>query len=250
MVKNIPLLRDILPGPDPRPPMSISLLARELNVPVSRVLPLVEEGYIRRIGPETVEAPSAAGLAWLRSWFQPALAKPLFSQKDIAELLEIEDSAVPRLLAAHDVPICHDAALGLTVSLWGVRRLLLEVLSTGTRFDRQALLWFLVGDPSRLCPPFDDRLEKEIERIAQLPEPTKTRRREMLLKQWRDASAASGVETSANGERLKRQFTRLNDARREKSGPKTAPSAETAPDLAPPDQNKPSQTMPRHELLS
>lgn len=201
-----PLLRDILPGPDPRPPMPIALLARELNVPVSRILPLIEEGYIRRVGPETVEAPLPAGLAWLRSWFQPSQAKPLFSKHDIADLLEIEESAVPRLLAAHEIPAVHDPALGLTVSTWGVRRLLVEVLSKGPRFDRQALLWFLIGSPADTCPSFDEALEKEIERIAQLPEPTRSMRREALLRQWQDAQQVADVGCSKNTERLMKRL--------------------------------------------
>lgn len=205
-MQTIPLLRDILPGPDPRPPMSISLLARELNVPVSRVLPLIEEGYIHRIGPETVEAPSAAGLEWLRSWFQPALAKPLLSQSDMAELLEVEGKDIPGLAAAHDIPVTYDAALGLTFSLWSARRLLLEVLGTGERFDRIALLWFLLGNPASACPPFEDRLEKEIARIASLPEPTRSVRREALLGQWRDAQAVADVGCSKNAERLMKRL--------------------------------------------
>lgn len=206
MVKYIPLLKDILPGPEPRPPMPIALLARELNVPVSRVLPLIDEGYIRRVGPETVEAPQPAGLAWLRSWFQPAQAKPLFSKKDIADLLEIEESAVPRLLAAHDIQAVYDPALGLAVSAWGTRRLLMEVLSKGPRFDRQALLWFLIGNPIDACPPFDEMIEQEIERIAQLPEPTRSTRKEALLKQWQDAEAVAGVGCSKHAEKLMRKL--------------------------------------------
>ena len=202
----IPLLRDILPGPDPRPPMPLALLAKELNVPISKLLPLVEQGYLRTIDSQTVEAPPPAGLLWLRQWFQPVQAKPLFSQSDIAALLEVEESAIPSLLAAHDIPTCHDPALGLTVSLWGARRLLLEVLSTGARFDRQALLWFLVGDPASTCPPFDQRVEDEIQRVAKLPEPARSIRREALLEQWADAKAVVGIQVPESVEKAFRKL--------------------------------------------
>ena len=191
---TIPLLRDILPGPDPRPPISLSLLAKELNVPPSRLVPLIEQGYIRSIDGQTVESPPPAGLIWLRNWFQPAHAKPLLSAKDLADLLGIEEKAIPALAAAHDAPVTHDPALGLTFSVRAARTLLLEVLSGGVRFDRQALLWFLIGDPGKLCPDFSENLEREIQRVAELPEPARSIRREAILAQWRDAKAIAGIE--------------------------------------------------------
>jgi len=203
---SIPLLRDILPGPHPRPPISLSLLAKELNVPVCRLIPLVEQGYLRAIDATTVEAPTQAGLVWLRGWFQPLQAKPLFSARDIAGMLEIEENTIPALLAAHDVPVMHDPALGMVMSLWAARRLMMEVLSQGPRFDRQALLWFLVGDPKKACPDFDQRLEDEIQRIAQLEEPTRSIRREALLDAWRDAKAVAGIEAA---ESVEKAFRRL-----------------------------------------
>jgi hypothetical protein len=153
-----------------------------------------------------VESPTREGLLWLRGWFQPAQGKPLFSTADIASLLEIEENAVPGLLAAHDIPTTHDNALGLVVSLWGARRLLLECLSTGTRFDRIALLHFLIGDPKKLAPDFSEQLEAEIERIGQLEEPARSIRREALLAQWKDARAVAGLEAL---ERVENAFRRL-----------------------------------------
>lgn len=186
--------------------MSLSLLAKELNVPVSKLLPLIEQGYLRTIDPQTVEAPPPAGLLWLRQWFQPPLAKPLFSQADIAAILEIEESAVPALAAAHDAPVSFDPALGVTFSLWAARRLILDTLSTGTRFDRQALIWFLLGNPANACPPFQKQLELEIERVGELPEPERSIRKEGLLRHWRDAKALVGIEAL---ESVEKAFRRL-----------------------------------------
>lgn len=205
MVNNIPLLRDILPAPDRQPPISLSLLAKELNVPVEKIIPLVEHGYLRSIDPMTVEAPSPSALLWLRSWFQPAMAKPLFSLRDLADLLEIRENSVLSLLAAHDVPTVVDPALGPVVSLWGARKAILECLSDGPRFDRQALVWFLCGrlDPR---PPFSEVVEAEIQRIAKLDEPMRSIRREQFLAQWADAEAVAGVEAP---ETIKKSLRRL-----------------------------------------
>jgi hypothetical protein len=203
---SIPLLRDILPGPDPRPPISLSLLAKELNVPISCLTPLVEQGYLKAIDSQTVEAPTKEGLLWLRGWFQPAQAKPLFSARDIAGILDVEEGTIPALAAAHDAPVTHDAALGLTFSVWSARNLIMAVLSTGVRFDRQALLWFLVGDPSRACPDFRQTIEDEVQRVGQLKEPMRSIRREALLANWKDAKAVAGVE---GPESVEKQFRRL-----------------------------------------
>lgn len=203
---TIPLLRDILPGPERRPPMSLALLAKELNVPVSRLMPLVEMGYLRAIDSQTVESPLPAGLLWLRGWFQPPQAKPLFSAKDIATLLGIEEEAVPALAAAYDVPVGHDPALGVTFSVWAARRLIMGVLGTGVRFDRQAMLHFLIGDPAKACPRFEQSLENEIQRVAELPEPARSIRRENLLAHWKDAKAVSGVQAPEKVETLMRRL--------------------------------------------
>lgn len=186
--------------------MALSLLARELNVPVDRLTPLVENGYLRAIDAVTVEAPPPAGLLWLRGWFQPPMAKPLLSAKDVADLLGVEEHTIPALAAAHDAPMVVDPALGLTFSTWAARRLILEVLSTGVRFDRMALLWHLIGNPAKACPPFSQQVEDEIARIAELPEPARSIRREDLLAQWRDAKAVAGVEPP---EDVERSFRRL-----------------------------------------
>ena len=175
------------------PPISISLLAKELNVPQERILPLIQHGYLKCIDETTVEAPSKEGLLWLRQWFQPAQAKPLFSARDIAELLKISEQSVPSVLAAHDIPAIHDPALGLCVSTFGARRLLMECMSTGTRFDRIALIHFLLNGDNP-CPPFNEALEKEVERINKLPEPTRSIRKDAILGAWKDATALVGAE--------------------------------------------------------
>ena len=200
---TVPLLRDILPGPERRPPISLALLAKELNVPVSRLLPLIEQGYLRAVDSQTVESPLPAGLLWVRGWFQPVQAKPLFSEQDIADLLGVPKGSVAGLAAAHDAPVTFDGALGLTFTTWSARRLILEVLGTGRRFDRSAILHFLL-DGKNPVPPFSEQVEAEIQRIAELPEPTRSIRRENLLTQWRDAVTVSGAEPPAQIEHLMR----------------------------------------------
>lgn len=205
VVNNIPLLRDILPGPDRQPPISLSLLAKELNVPVEKIIPLVEHGYLRSIDPTTIEAPSPAALLWLRSWFQPAMAKGLFSARDIADILSISEKAIPALAAAHDAPVTVDPALGMVFSVWAARKLILEVLGDGVRFDRGAILHFLL-DGQKPCPPFSESVELEIERISKLEEPARSIRKEAFLDAWKAAEAFAGVQAPDG---IKRAMRRL-----------------------------------------
>jgi hypothetical protein len=229
---TIPLLRDILSAKlpldltPPRPPITLSLLARELDVSPQRLFRLVEEGYLPRYSaadhspadhsppsPSTVlSCPPQPALLWLRQWFSPPLYKPMFSIDDVAELLEINAREATRLAAIFDIPLIHDAGLGLMMSAWGVRQLLRAVLSggrteagegegEGQRFDRTWLVWWLMeGDPARLQQPprFTQQLEDEIQRVAGLEEPQRTIRKEQLSQQWKEAKAVAGRD----GERM------------------------------------------------
>lgn len=220
---EIPLLRDILLqqngqlDPAPLPPITLGMLAKELNVPIVRISMLVEGGWLHRAAgheqdPLTssllLRCPPPTALSWLRQFFLPPQAKPLFTAGDILGLLEeagvgegVEMEDVARLAAGYGIPCQYDPALGgdtgLLLSWQSARKLVLEVLAggrrgewEGRRYDRQAVLWFLLQqDPAQaLHPPsFIEQLEEEVARVANLPEPQRTIRAEMLLEQWKDA---------------------------------------------------------------
>ena len=223
--------------------ITLGTLALSLNVPVSRLVPLVVEGYLHSPASNVtvadpppnsytyVETPSQAALLWLRQWFQPARAKLLFSRADVAEILELSERGVVALAAHCRVPVSYDPALdGLVFSVWAVKRLLMAQASggvealrdNGQRFDRQALLWMLLErDPKRMLDPpdFDDALEDELARAAKLPEPSRTARAVALWDQWQDArllaEAAGGVDP-AKVERLDMQFSQLRQLRQDR----------------------------------
>lgn len=214
------------------PVITLATLAKSLNVPIGRLIPLAQHGYLcgRSVGELSgdsyVDALPEAALRWLRQWFMPARAKLLFSMGDVAELMKLPSRRVLEVAAAHDVPVMYDEALGGHLfSAWAVKRLLtIRMLpvtrrgksasqSDGERFDRQALLWRLMeGDPQRAgkLPTFDEALEEEIERVAKLEEPMRGLRARKLMdsfRQTRLVAAATGlpVEDLVDGEdRLRR----------------------------------------------
>lgn len=210
-------------------------MALSLNVPVARLVPLVEQGWLVNTanlngGPVTsqtfVQSPPQPALLWLRQWFQPARAKLLFSRADVAELTGLTEKAVTKLAAICRVPVSYDPALGgLVFSAWAVKRLLMAEASGGVaavetgsqRFDRQALLWMLLEkDPKHaLAPPsFDETLERELTRAANLPESARTMRATSLWEQWQDVKLLADSVRGAvpNAGRLAKadlQFSRL-----------------------------------------
>lgn len=205
---NIPLLSQIFEPPNAgdAPAMTMGNLAVALNVPLSRLEPLALHGWIklRSAGPITskslITSPTEAAISWLRQWFQPVFAKPMFSRLDVAQLLDIDAKDVLELAAAHDVPVIYDPAMGHMFSVWATRNLLKKVLSGGRedsiRFDRIAMLWHLMeGDPQRVAeiPRFDEKLEQEIARVAQLAEPMRSTRSMALVSQFQDARAVLGA---------------------------------------------------------
>ena len=213
---GIPLLSKIFEA-EPGEPVVVTVgsLAKSLNVTMDRLQPIIRDGWIRAVssGPITsqfqVQSPPPEALKWLIQWFQPATAKPLFSKQDMADLLNVPISQVLPIAAAHDIPVVYDSVLGHVWSIWAAKQMLLRLLSGGRgvqRFDRIALFWTLMeGDPKRISrvPTFDQALEDEIERVAQLDEPMRSARSISLMEQFRDArTVIEAAETTGRAGRL------------------------------------------------
>lgn len=226
---DIPLILNLVPLPqDAKPPllsemfkhepsspsppsMSIGSLARALNVMTAELLPFISAGYIRLTPPHqsisshsTIQAIPESAVSWMRSWFLPVYAKGLFSIDNMADLLNILPREVLPLAAAHEVPVMRDAGVGFVFSTWGARTLLLRSIRGRDcpRFDRQAALWsILAEDPEKAAtpPPFSERLEKELERVAKLEEPARSLRSVQLITAMEDAYK---IATSIRGAKI------------------------------------------------
>jgi hypothetical protein len=198
-MQKIPLLSQIFEQEGEPSLITLANLSQSLNVPIDRLEPLCEHGWIKlrsqgKITSQSyVEAPSGAALRWMRQWFQPLWDKPMFSQQDMAQLLNVEAKLVLEVAAAHDAPVIYDPGFGHMFSVWSAKTLLAKMLGGGrvdSRFDRQAMIWNLLdGDPRRVgeLPKFDEQLEIEIERVAKLEEPMRSMRSMALVDQFRDA---------------------------------------------------------------
>jgi hypothetical protein len=201
---QIPLLKDIFE----RPALSkvegiritLGALATSLGVTVSQLAPMVREGLLKKRSEENlitsrtlIDAVPEPALTWMKGWFLPARAKQLFSVENLSDLLGIPMREVLPLAARHDVPVQREPSLGFTFSVWAARTLIERCLRSrehAQRFDRIALLHMLLGEsPEKAAAPpvFDEELEAELARVAQLEEPTRGLRTIEILSALNDA---------------------------------------------------------------
>jgi hypothetical protein len=213
-VNMLPTLKEIFRSSDEPKLATAGTLAGSLSLTIEQLEPFVDAGYIKaRSSPPLttqswIEIPPEAALTWMRSWFQPPQAKPLLSAADMSALLEIEQGEVVKLAARHSIPVTRDPILGWLFSVWGAQKLITCMLrgrpsNYSPRFDRQAMLWWLLqDDPERVAtvPSYNEELEQEIQRVSRLKEPTKTLRAQAIIAQFREAreiAEAAGVDTAA-----------------------------------------------------
>jgi hypothetical protein len=196
-----PLLKEIFAHEPAEKPvhMSVANLCKALNVGVSDIAPFIQQRYIKLVSAghissqATIEAIPEAAIIWMRSWFLPVQAKPLFSLENIADLLNVTVREVLPLCAQHEIPVTRDPVLGFTLSIWAARMLLLRTIrgrEHTARFDRIALLHrILEKDPEKASQPpsFDQELEDELERVAKLDEPTRSLRSAQIWENLNDA---------------------------------------------------------------
>jgi hypothetical protein len=181
--------------------ISLMDLAERIGVPVQRLLPAIKCGYIKIVtaNPPVVYEPPPAAIEWLKGMFEPILMRPFLELGMVAEIEDVSVADVRLLCASYDIPIQMDQVFGELLSIAAFHKFhrSLHHYREPSRFDRQAMLVALMrtADPENykadLKPPtFSVRLEKEIRRIAKLPEPYKT---EMALRLWEQFSDAKGI---------------------------------------------------------
>lgn len=205
---------EALHQPTPRA-ISLSTLAERLDVPVARLLPAIEHGYIKLIisDPPTVYEPPPGAIEWLREMYAPLALRPLLTIEQVTDILNFRIQDIRRLCLDYDIQIQMDPVFGELMSLASFHRLYqcLYNQRNPARFDRQALLWIMlqVTDPEswrRLFKPpnFLARLEVEIDRISKLKEPARTSMALNFWDRWSSARTVAEVVAKAKGLELGR----------------------------------------------
>lgn len=194
-------------------PRAISLqdLANRLGVePASRLLPAIKHGYIKLVcaEPPTVYEPPPAAIAWLKSMYAPLMLRPMIPAAMVAQIEAIDLPDVRRLCLAYDIPIQDDPVFSELLTLASYHKLHIQLhhYREPSRFDRQAMLVALMQavDPEKykhdLKPPrYSKRLEKEIRRIAKMPEPARTEFALRITEAFGDAKSVTDCLAAATG---------------------------------------------------
>ena len=189
-----------MPSP-PAETISLADLAKLLGVNADRLPPLVIEGYLKLVKSGSsaedtfVVRPRAGARDWLRSMFAPLEQRPMLPAKEAAEVLNMGLTDLRRWCLHFNLPIYMDATFGELISLrvfYQLQDSFFEIRNP-MRTDRQALLVFLsqLNNPNRekMMKPkkYSRRLEEEIRRISNLPEPQRTIQATMFWSSYRDA---------------------------------------------------------------
>lgn len=174
----------------PKAPVPISQeitcarLANELEVSLDRILPLIEHRYLRVVqlsddpGSVLVARPTGAALSWLRIMFMPIAMRPYLPIEDVAQMFETYPANIRYLCVNNNIPIYADPVFGELLTVRGYRDLRRSLFEAEMlpRFDRGVLLNLLgrlrdfEQSGNRPPLPYSARVEREIARIAALPE--------------------------------------------------------------------------------
>jgi hypothetical protein len=180
--------------------ISIGSLARLIEVSPIRLHPLVEHSYLKVVIPsddfsQTVVArPGNRRIEWLKHMFQPLVMKPIIPLKEAAQLFGLTEAYALQYCSYYLIPVQSDPAFGSLIAFKSLKRLARAAWSY-RRFDRAGLLRYFMsqieGTRWKEPPPYSVRLEKEIGRIATLPQPARVLRSLALIEAFRDARTAT-----------------------------------------------------------
>ena len=227
--------------------ISLQRLAEELEVDLDRLKPLISHRYLRimrvhdDMAQTVVARPSKEAMAWLRTMFMPLDLRPLIPLSEVLDVLGLTDDELRYICVTDNIPIYDDPVFGELFSVTGFWTLSKGVVAMRhpLRSDRQMLLMVLaqmknVKDLGRLTPlSYSERLEGEIKRIMQLPEPDKTLRATDFFAAYSDADTITDMlergEMTHKGKQIAQRMESMRK-RMERQGGKKATAPESADD--------------------
>ncbi len=193
--------------------VTLADLASTVGVPVKRLLPALEHGYLKivSVDPPLIYEPPPGAIEWLKLMFQPLSLRPFIGSEMVAELEGIEVPAVRQLCLDYNIPIYSDPVFGELMSISSFYRFHEQMhhQRQPSRFDRQAILAALMhtvnGDEWRMNMkphPFSRRLELEVRRISRLEEPARTDAALRLWTAYEDGKKVAECVAAARGETI------------------------------------------------
>jgi len=183
--------------------ISIGKLAQLIDVPVERLRPLVEHEYLRvltannELAQTIVACPGKRATDWLRTMFQPLRMRPLIRLKEAGKLWNITERQAWKYCRLGKIPVHADPVFGNLITFGALKSL---ARARGRyykpkTFDRASLLRYYLNEIEGVRwkepPPYSQKLEDEIHRIARLKEPWRTLQSVELLLAFKDVHAVT-----------------------------------------------------------
>jgi hypothetical protein len=173
-------------------------LAARLGVEPKQLVPCLRHGYIKLVSPTPpmVYEPPPAAIEWLKQMFMPLMMRPFLTTEMVCTLMGLQPQHFRTLCLYYNIPLIADPVFGELMSLASFYRFHVELhhYREPSRFDRQAMLKALMYAASPVTakqdlklPNYSKRLEREIHRIAKLPEPEKTTAALRVFEAYADA---------------------------------------------------------------
>ena len=181
----------------------IADLARLIEAPVEKLRPLVEHKYLRVVVPREkfeqtlVARPGQRATDWLKTMFQPLKMRPLIPLREVGKLWGITEQPILKVCMRCQIPVHYDPVFGFLMSFNALKSYARARMKyhKPKRFDRAMILRYYLneieGERWKDPPPYSERLEEEIRRIAHLPEPQRTYQSVELVLRFRDAKTVT-----------------------------------------------------------
>ena len=140
-----------------------------------------------------VARPGQRALDWLKMMFQPAKIRPLIPIREVGKLWKVTEHHVLKVCRSYKIPVQFDPVFGHLMSFSGLKSFARARMKYYKRkgLDRASLLRFYLsqieGVRWKNPLPYSERLDREINRIAQLPLQQRTMRSCALWEAFRDA---------------------------------------------------------------
>jgi hypothetical protein len=174
-------------------------LAQLIEAPVERLRPLVERGYLEVVKASPifewtiVARPGQRATEWLRNMFQPLEMRPFVPLKEAGKLWGVTENEALKYCQIGKIPVQSDPVFGYLIKFSALKSLARarHRYHKPKRLDRAGLLRYYLSEIEGVRwkepPPYSKQLEKEIGRIATLPQPARTERSLALIQAFRDA---------------------------------------------------------------
>ncbi|MGA8211994.1 MAG: hypothetical protein WB799_00265 [Candidatus Sulfotelmatobacter sp.] len=184
-------------------PISVHDLAELIEAPVERLRPLVEHGYLKVVKASPifewsiVARPGQRATEWLRNMFQPLELRPFVPLKEAGKLWGVTECEVLKYCKTGKIPVQSDPVFGNLITFGALKSLARarHRYHKPKRLDRAGLLRYYLSEIEGVRwkepPPYSQRLEREIGRIATFKEPWRTICSVELIVAFRDARTAT-----------------------------------------------------------